>query len=545
MSNTSTVSFDSYYNYFSVPLWKKKVGIQSASFLISGSGKVKIEFFEYTENYINLLLDSVEFDLNSEDKYIFELNVQDAKHSGLIFPKITALEDVSIKSMKWETKDSIKRTVKLGISITHFNRKNYVVPAIKRIKENLLDKQEWHDKIDFVVVDNSKNITVEESQGVQIIPNENTGGSGGFMRGFLYYKHETDVTHVLFMDDDASLEVESIKRAYQILQFAEDDSTAVGAALFFEDRPDNFIERGAKLDPSVTWMAKYRDAWGLSRETILYSEQEDTSNDYGGWWFFAFPVKHVKYLTPPYFVRGDDVSFSTLNKFNVVFANGVACMAENFEDKFSPMTEYLDMRNKMIVNTLFINRSKYAVKYYKWLAQNMLLAGRYGYVDVLKLALNDYLNLTSKWLVDNAGMQENIVKIMNLASANTAQTLDLSQLPIEFNPKMGEKGRLTLLKMLFFPLVHDKINIQRMSILPIFQQMAGYKRVLTYNPNTNKGFIVEISKKKLFKGIFSIWRDCWKIRRNYGKVRKRLLDDLDYLTSEEMWNDILFPGENK
>lgn len=86
------------------------------------------------------------------------------------------------------------------------------MPAIKRVKKNILDNPEYKDKILFTVVDNSKNITNEEASGVNIIPNENTGGSGGFMRGLLHYENDTNATHVLFMDDDASCETESITR---------------------------------------------------------------------------------------------------------------------------------------------------------------------------------------------------------------------------------------------------------------------------------------------------------------------------------------------
>ena len=39
-------------------------------------------------------------------------------------------------------------------------------------------------------------------------------------------------------------------------------------------------------------------------------------NFYGGWWYFAFPVDQVKHQPFPFFVRGDDVSFSLVHDFN-------------------------------------------------------------------------------------------------------------------------------------------------------------------------------------------------------------------------------------
>ena len=39
---------------------------------------------------------------------------------------------------------------------------------------------------------------------------------------------------------------------------------------------------------------------------LLVNEEEEHI-DYGGWWFFAFPIKDIKNYAFPYFVRGDDI----------------------------------------------------------------------------------------------------------------------------------------------------------------------------------------------------------------------------------------------
>lgn len=44
--------------------------------------------------------------------------------------------------------------VRLGIVITHFNRKEYVLPAIKRIREELLHDPAYAGKVSLIVVDN-------------------------------------------------------------------------------------------------------------------------------------------------------------------------------------------------------------------------------------------------------------------------------------------------------------------------------------------------------------------------------------------------------
>ena len=39
---------------------------------------------------------------------------------------------------------------------------------------------------------------------------------------------------------------------------------------------------------------------------LAWNERELTA-DYGGWWFFAFPLEATAAYPYPYFVRGDDV----------------------------------------------------------------------------------------------------------------------------------------------------------------------------------------------------------------------------------------------
>ena len=55
----------------------------------------------------------------------------------MLFILIEAYEETVIEGGHFGTKENPKREVNLGIVITHFNRKQYVIPAIKRLKEEL------------------------------------------------------------------------------------------------------------------------------------------------------------------------------------------------------------------------------------------------------------------------------------------------------------------------------------------------------------------------------------------------------------------------
>ncbi|GAB2025290.1 hypothetical protein OfM1_13610 [Lactovum odontotermitis] len=535
MGAFSSALFDTYYNAFSISLWREKVGIKQFSLTISGQGQVFIELCQFTEAS-EKTLKKLEISLTNANQPVFELNTED--FDGIVYPKVTAQEKASITALSWETADNIRRAVKLGVSITTFNRKDYVIPAITRINEQLLGLPFWHERIELVVVDNSSNLTKEEASGVKVIPNENTGGSGGFMRGFLHYKNETDATHVLFMDDDAALEIESIKRAYQILSFARQENTAVGAALFYDDAPDNFLECGASL--GKYWVkVEFQKEDSTDVDVVLKTERnwekKTPDSAFAGWWFNAFPIKSVEHLVPPFFVRSDDMAFAQFNDFNLIWANGIASYAEDFQKKMTALTTYLDARNMLLYYALF-SKNILSISYY--IAMNRLislLAARYEHHQLERLALNDFLKMTPEKWVEAASLAEKLPEINNILKNERLKPIDIDS-PTFVSPEDKKESTLkSLLKMIFLPRKNRTVKSEFL-MLPHFSQLAGSKRILYYLGD--KGFIVTVRPWKLFSGLFMLAIDSLRLIFGFGRVRRRLLAKFDYLTSEEMWQEI-------
>ncbi len=89
-----------------------------------------------------------------------------------------------------------------------------------------------------------------------------------------------------------------------------------------------------------------RDAFQVTRMELAAAKPKPPGF-YAGWWFFAFPVAAVAHWPFPFFVRGDDISFSLANRFDTVTLNGVVSFQEDFSAKESPLTLYLDLRNHL------------------------------------------------------------------------------------------------------------------------------------------------------------------------------------------------------
>ncbi|OCG07687.1 hypothetical protein A9G13_05590 [Gilliamella sp. wkB178] len=530
-------SFDSYYNALSTPVWKEQCGLKCLEFFAKGRGRAAIKLFIATLNAdYELANETVE--LNENLQSIFEYDLSKLEHRGLLYITISPMEDkVIFSGGGWYTRERPKRDVILGISITHFNRKNYVLPAIQRVKEKILDNPTYKDKILFTVVDNSKNISKDEANGVNVIPNENTGGSGGFMRGLLYYENDTNATHVLFMDDDASCETESITRAYWILSYVIENNSAVCGSLFIDDRPDFLIEKGATF---YTYGRPNCHNFNMTiRQNLLESELGNQPKiTYGAWWFFAFPIKHVKNYTFPFFVRGDDIFFSLFNDFNFIAPIGIACYGESFGTKTSPLTLYLDTRNN-IVNSLYLKRpiNKIA-RTYKRLYLSALYSHKYETVAAIRLSFKQVWGDIDFWF-NNYDLSDVRKSFTELVKVEKFSNIDIDKLA----PVYEYKHRTKIIKKLslnglLFPM-KNKIAYQEFSFCANYDHIFGFKKILYYKPNNKTGFIVKVSRVKFFKLIFCLYVDLFKMRLNYKTNIKKYKNNFGKLTSRDFWTKVL------
>jgi len=88
-----------------------------------------------------------------------------------------------------------------------------------------------------LVVDNARNLEPEVPAGApfRLVPNPNLGGAGGFARGLIEFREEGWSTHVVFMDDDISLEPEAIVRTITLLSHATSPDLCVHGAMMSEE----------------------------------------------------------------------------------------------------------------------------------------------------------------------------------------------------------------------------------------------------------------------------------------------------------------------
>jgi len=272
--------------------------------------------------------------------------------------------------------------VEIAIDICTYKREQYVVRNMRSllewIKETDIDgeKHEAAEHIKVFIVDNAR--TLEEDQEyhnlftglqgkafenlIEVIPNANTGGAGGFTRGMeeaLSRKDKEGFTHVLLMDDDASFDPDLFTRIFGILSMLRTQykDLTIGGSLWRQDYP--FIQFA-----SGEWFDKLEiinEMYGLdlrSFEKCTRQEMCTAENElkrYSGWWCCCYSLSVVNKDNLPIsqmFIHRDDIEYEMRNRKNgnpVAFFAGIGVWHKSFDIEFQGVKTYYNTRNTLIM----------------------------------------------------------------------------------------------------------------------------------------------------------------------------------------------------
>lgn len=532
------VSTDTYFNSLSVGKWKRYTNVNDLIFSVKFKGKIKIIWRLDRLHLSHKLIEEMYLESDNVTETSFPLTFWKDLEDGMLSFDIEALDYSELYSFFYSTNSDILNPISLGVVITHFNRQQYVLPALDRLKSELLLDSYFKNKVSLNVVDNSQNLP--EIDGVTIIPNENLGGSGGFTRGLMHLKESGSYTHCLFMDDDASCEVEGIKRTISFLEHALDHKTALAGAMLREAEMFRQFENGAKFDGVCKAVKPNLDLREV--HSLLINEQEEHI-DYGGWWFFAFPLSEVKHYAFPYFVRGDDSGFSLVHDFKILTLNGISSWQEDFSLKNGPLPHYLDTRYHIMhyLHNLVRGNAKDVIKTTARMCLKNLLSYQYETALASILAMEDVMKGKSFW-EQNVSMSERRPEIQKIISAEKVIDIpyEVSSNVIWGKPEEGRLARLfrwATLNGHILPKAFFKKGMvwQPKGFGGNLREVYRYNKVLYIHWPTQKGFILEHDKKKFFSYLIRYTKAAFNLYKNYDSLKKEYQSSYDELTSAEFW----------
>ena len=246
------LSFDTSFGVFAAGRWRRLSTIKNlaATVFATGSGRIEIvgvesKFFgaKFAEKII------VSTGIAPGGKTVVEVpNFADEK-CGSFYVRVSAEQtDVVLSRAEWTTTTEVAREIKLSLSITTFNRQDYVKPTVAKVLHLEKSVETLRGNLRVLVVDNARNIEfdTEPDAPLTVIQNPNLGGAGGFARGIIHLRNEGWSTHILLMDDDISLEPDAIVRTFALFSFAQDEKLCVHGAMLSEERAWMQFEAGSK-----------------------------------------------------------------------------------------------------------------------------------------------------------------------------------------------------------------------------------------------------------------------------------------------------------
>jgi len=545
------LSFDTSFGVFAAGRWKRLTSVDCLSVTVHASGSGRIELVGVRSVVRGLSLQEkivASTGISSSGKTTLEVPDFAKTSIGTYFIKVSAEQsDVVVSGGQWTTTTTAPREVRLSLSITTFNRQDYVKPTVAKVLQLVENVDSLRDRMRILVVDNARNIDFDTAPNapITVVQNPNLGGAGGFARGIIHLRDEGWSTHVLLMDDDITLEPEALVRTFALFTFARDANLCIHGAMLSEEQAWMQFEAGSKY----RWRSLYPlRAIGreddLRERKLALRDAHEKKFAYTAWWYTAFPISITRDNPLPVFVRGDDVAFGLMHtgKHSVTM-NGVIVWHADFGLKNNPSSLFYEKRNFAIVDTLvFANHHWWHLaRRFIALSFRNLFSMRYASVEYMIRGVRAYLaGPEALMATDHSALHDELRKVTEEKPG---------PLPAELAAVAITKPRPKAIRLIGFalaiPLVGGYIlpKIMRRDVLktaPIDSRAVGlatrYNRILYRHDRLPEGFLVERDSRRFFSLLREVCVVTKDIALNYRRLKREYKAAYPTLVSDASWH---------
>jgi galactofuranosylgalactofuranosylrhamnosyl-N-acetylglucosaminyl-diphospho-decaprenol beta-1,5/1,6-galactofuranosyltransferase len=402
------ISSSSYFNSFYEGYYTQYTKLTSIGYRLKLEGSFKVCVYrEKAGDREKVSEASFENCQASDPVQLTSITLLQGDDAGRLYVELHCLSDRGIFHEGWIITDEEKaREVSVGIVICTFKKEEYVKNTLAII---LQDEQLQEKDFKVFVVDNGQTLDRADFNDprVQLIPNKNAGGSGGFTRGLMEALADQSRSHFLVMDDDIEFESESLFRLFSIHEYAKTSFVVVGGLISLNQR-HILHEAGATYNGSPIVRGRPGTLTALNHRMDLRTAQSlnqlviEGDADYGGFWFCSFSraiIESIK-LPLPLFIKLDDVEFCMRAKRSlnipIVPFPSLAVWHIPASDKDLNWETYYYFRNDFI--TYAIHFSPEFDPTVSNLTQQITLAlskGNYDRAHMIMTAFEDYLKGSS------------------------------------------------------------------------------------------------------------------------------------------------------
>lgn len=542
------VSFDTSFGVFHVGRWRRLTSVDVLAVSVRAGGIGVAEVIAVT-NGVEETIASAELPRGEGAATQVTLEVPRVSTSthGVYFVRVRATTgEVCMTGGEWVTTQAPAREVRLSLSITTFNRQHYVTKTVGAVLELERSIEALRGRVRVLVVDNARNVTFDApaSAPLTVVENGNLGGAGGFARGLMELRKAGWATHVLFMDDDITLEPEALVRTMALFSYACDPKLCVHGAMLSEERPWLQFEAGSEYSFRSIYplQALGREDDLRSREVALMDAPE-IPFDYTAWWYTAFPIDVTRDNPLPVFVRGDDVAFGLMHTGkHSVCLNGVIVWHADFGLKNNPSSLYYESRNLALVDTLVFDRHRWWNLAYRFASFGFrnLFSMRYASTEYMLKGLDAFLAGPGEWMkIDHAALHDELRQCAEEKPAPLSPELARIAPRAPRHKALRAWGFLFALLTLGGVLIPRPLRLRGHGVAPIDARAVGVavlrNTILYRHDRIDDGYVVERDTRRFFTLLRRVAASVVSIAANYGRLKREYRAAYPEMVSDAAW----------
>ena len=549
-----SVSFDTYFNLFSMAKWRKYTCLERVSLTLEVKGAVEIELLCHGLNE-NPLTQTLRMERLKFDDYTpVTLDYPDCEGAAALSFRVRPLSSsAALKKAAYVT-DAEAVEVNLALAICTYKREDYIGANIQVLQKNIFEDPVFplHGHVHVYIADNGQSLDADSFAGipVTIYPNKNSGGSGGFSRAAIEALHDDafNTTHVILMDDDISFNAWTLERNYTFLCLLRPEFTdhLLGGSMLNANHRHQLYTAGDVL--TLEHVANDHLGMDLRALENVLVLADDIPCDCFGWWYCCIPasVLRAKGFSMPFFFQFDDVEFSIRCKgLPRIMLNGLCCWHYPHEHNDTDTRYYYCYRNFSVTYSLYY--PEYTAEYMKQKLKKdvMYLLFTFGFrrAHLMMRGAEDFLRGVD-WLIsqDTATLHKEI-----MAAADRIQPV--SELSVPFNPdaqkhkqdinqsQLRRYLRWITLNGWLLPTKRKPITVDK--YLPPMQYFFRAGTVVKYDSYAQVATVARRSYREAISVLLHLRRTFKAIDKGFDRVAAEWRERHDEITSEAFWRQFL------
>ncbi len=563
ISDKSRISFDTYFNSFSIDKWRKYTTLNTLYLYLKIKGNCTLTIknkYLSGHDLVEKIIKTIDIREEEISEKLFEIeNIN--KYEGIFYFEIFSYEGETILyEASYQTENNVvKNKISVGITICTFRREEYIERMLNKYENENLD-----DSYKMFIVDNGKTLEYEDRKNVFFFKNKNYGGAGGFTRGIIEIqkynqKNEEKISHILLMDDDILFDFRVLERMKSFLELkkGEFNNYFIAGSMCSLDHPEIQYESYASWRGRFFTPFKHNVNLFDVYKVLMNEKEEKYANGTAGWWFSCFSVDIIGKNNYPFpcFFRGDDVEFTIRNESKIINLNGLNVWHEPFYKKYSIVSEnYYLLRNMLVVNALYTKMGyKDNIRYLtsKFIRSIMYL--NYNSAKLVIRALKDFSKGVS--FFEETNPEELNGELMKLNPKmdfiwNLIEEYKLEDIYHQIQIKNDKNKLFKILRLLSFngylipKAFYKEFGIAQLGFAARPINFYKTKKVLNYDIFSQKAYFSEMSKIKAIKLAFEYSKECIKYYFNFKKINKNYQENFYKIQNIDFWKKYLELEEN-